>query len=229
MVSSRLLANRALVQSLRPSLYRYASTSAERKAPEVVAKSLLEALPGRDSVTKAGSFTALASVATYLISKEWFVFNGEVWEALALFGAYYIWYSSSKEGASEWFREKRETFRSVLQRARDDHKAVVMERIEHVQQMADVAKTTEDLYAMSKEIAQLEAEQYELKQRSALVKDVKSTLDAWVRYEANQREREQKRVVQSVMDSIKTKVNDPAFQTAYLEQVLQRVDQTVKK
>ena len=61
------------------------------------------------------------------------------------------------------------------------------------------------------EIAKMEAEVYELKQKTGFSSDVKGVLDSWVRHEASVREREQKRLVQSVIGNISKKVQEPGF------------------
>lgn len=95
--------------------------------------------------------------------------------------------------------------------------------------MADIEQVTSSLYAMSREIAQMEAEAYELKQRALFSSEVKSVLDSWVRHEASVREREQKSLVQSVIDNITKRVGDKDFQTAYLNQCLMDVEAMAKK
>ena len=196
---------------------------------------------------KAGSVLLTSSIATYLISKEIYVIDGEFFEVLALFGAYYLWYSGAKDGVVEYFNErqnvsilfflsptssfllscslyqkkktkkkqklmeynKKKTIRRVLNEAREQHKSVVKERIAHISKLDDVVDVTKALFSISKEIASLEAQAYELKQQVAFTSEVKSTLDAWVRYEASVREKEQRRMAEAVIAKVKAELADP--------------------
>ena len=99
-----------------------------------------------------------------------------------------------------------------------DHKAVVQERIDHIGKLSETVNTTEALYAISKvlkskliykEMAKLESEAFELKQKVAFNQEVKATLDSWVRQEAAVREAEQAKLVAQVMEAVKTKLADP--------------------
>jgi F-type H+-transporting ATPase subunit b len=96
-----------------------------------------------------------------------------------------------------------------LEQARADHKAVVQERMDHIGKMSNTVQLTEELYGVAEDILKLEAEVYELKQKSEFTSQVKNTLDSWVRQEAAVREAEQKRLVTQVLENVKTKLQDP--------------------
>ena len=82
----------------------------ERKQPDQVALSLLEKLPGQTLAGKSSSFLIGASVASWLISKEIYIVDAEFFEMICLFGAYYVWYSSGKGAAADYFKEKQDVF-----------------------------------------------------------------------------------------------------------------------
>jgi F-type H+-transporting ATPase subunit b len=117
--------------------------------------------------------------------------------------------------------------KKVLNQAREDHKSVVKERIDHIGKLADVVPVTSTLYDVSKEIAQLEAEAFELKQTVAFNHEIKTTLDAWVRHEANVREQEQKRLVTHLVEQVKAKLTDPKLQQTILNQTIADVESTL--
>lgn len=118
--------------------------------------------------------------------------------------------------------------KGILETARDGHKEQVNQRIEQVGQLKDVVSVTENLFEMSKEMAKMEAEIFELKQQQQLTTDVKSVLDSWVRHEASVREREQKEVAQRVLDQVMNALGDGQVQQRILQQSLGDLDKALK-
>ncbi|KAI8819397.1 uncharacterized protein EV422DRAFT_111027 [Fimicolochytrium jonesii] len=240
-MASRLLANKsalALKQALAPSAPRLAAnvivsarlqqraemaSVPQRPEPKVAAESLIKLFPGEGLAAKSGSVLVTASIAAFLISKEVYLVDAEVFEMACIFGAYYIWYSNGKDGAIEYFNDKKNTIKRVLEQARQDHKAVVQERIQHVGKMSDIVDVTNGLYEMSKDIARLEAEAYELKQRVNFTQQTKSVLDAWVRHEASVRESLQKDLATSVIEKVKAALADKSTQDSILQDSLQQI------
>jgi F-type H+-transporting ATPase subunit b len=152
----------------------------ERKEPSLVATSLLDKFAGDSLAAKSSTVMITASIASYLISKEIYIIDGEFFEMMCLFGAYYVWYSNGKTMAKDYFKGRQDQIKSVLENARKDHSSVVQERITHIQKMSDTVEVTEALYEISKDIAKLEAQAYELKQKVGFTNEVKQTLDQWV-------------------------------------------------
>ncbi|KAJ3282609.1 atp4 subunit B of the stator stalk of mitochondrial F1F0 ATP synthase [Borealophlyctis nickersoniae] len=199
-----------------------------RPDPKVAAESLINSFPGETLAAKSGSVLLMSSVAAFLLSKEIWLFDAEVFEMACIFGAYYVWYSGGKEGAAEYFRERKATIKRVLENAREEHKVVVQERINHIGKMSDLVDVTKNMFEMSKEIAKLEAEAYELKQKVAFTAEVKHVLDAWVRHEASVRESTQKELVSFIIEKIKQDVQDPKLQQTILQQTLEDVAKLAK-
>lgn len=81
---------------------------------------------------------------------------------------------------------------------------------------------------MSREIAQMEAEVYELKQLVALQSEARNLLDGWARYEASVREKQQKNAVQAVIDRVLKEIENEDVQKAILNQALKDVEKAVK-
>ncbi|KAI8847877.1 hypothetical protein BC829DRAFT_444249 [Chytridium lagenaria] len=214
------------IASAKISERNYASDA--KKDPAEAATALINMFPGQTPAQKAGSVLLTSSIAAYLLSKEVYIVDHEFFEMGCLFGAYYIWYSGGKDGAIEYFSERQSTMKKVLEQAREEHKSVVQERITHISKLADVVDVTKALFETSKEIAKLEAEAYELKQKVTFSHEVKSVLDSWVRHEASIRENEQKVLAETIIAKIRNSLTDPKLQTAILQQTLADVEKVTK-
>lgn len=68
------------------------------------------------------------------------------------------------------------------------------------------------------ETAQLEAQAYELEQKTALAAEAKSVLDSWVRYEGQVKVRQQKELAESIIGKIQKELENPKT----LQQILQQ-------
>ncbi|KAJ1672581.1 atp4 subunit B of the stator stalk of mitochondrial F1F0 ATP synthase [Spiromyces aspiralis] len=73
---------------------------------------------------------------------------------------------------------------------------------------------------MSKELAKMEAEIFELNQKVAMTSEIKSVLDSWVRYEASVREQQQKQLAEKVIANVRAQLQDPKVQNSLIEQCL---------
>ncbi|KAK3810873.1 MAG: hypothetical protein J3Q66DRAFT_350412 [Benniella sp.] len=234
----RLLTKSSSVAAVRPLLsaqrsgasfaIRHMATATEEKKPETKAQSILDSLPGNSLVSKTAYVTAFTSAAAYLISKEIYIFNEESLVLFAFAATFGGIVKSAREPFNEWADGHINKIRSVLQKARADHKTAVEDRIDQVGQMKDVVDVTKALYALSKETAQLEAEAFELKQKTALTAEVKAVLDSWVRYEASVREREQSKLAAYMIEKIKADLQDAALQSQILEESINEVERITK-
>lgn len=81
---------------------------------------------------------------------------------------------------------------------------------------------------MAKETAELEKESFELSQRTAIAAEVKSVLDSWVRYEAQEREAEQRQLAKSVIEKVMSSLKDDKTQKQILENALVEIEGLVK-
>jgi len=68
------------------------------------------------------------------------------------------------------------------------------------------------------ETAQLEAQAYELQQRTALAAEAKQVLESWVRYESQVKQRQQRELAESVIAKIQKELENPKV----LQQILQQ-------
>ncbi|KAF9543956.1 atp4 subunit B of the stator stalk of mitochondrial F1F0 ATP synthase [Mortierella hygrophila] len=233
----RLLTKSASVAAVRPMLAAQRSTASvairhmatatsdeKSVSPDSKAQSILDALPGNSLISKTGVVTAFAGLSTYLISQELYIFNEETLVLLAFAATFGGIVKSARAPFNEWADGHINKIRSVLEKARADHKVAVAERIDQVGQMKDVVEVTQALYALSKETAQLEAEAFELKQKTAMTAEVKSVLDSWVRYETSVREREQSKLAAYMIEKIKADLLDPKLQAQILEESISQVE-----
>ncbi|RIA93690.1 hypothetical protein C1645_609807 [Glomus cerebriforme] len=231
----RLLRNpRGLSATLRPlqisqrnvafsGIRRYTASPKDDKQkvePKQKALSIIDSLPGNSLITKTGYITVGTGLVTLAISKELYVFNEETLLVITFASIVTVLYRALKKPVNEWAEEQIGRVNNILRKAREDHKNAVQERIETVGQLGDIVDITKALFAMSKEIASLEAEAFELKQRAAASAEVKAVLDSWVRYEASLREREQKALSSYVIERVKSQLKDPRVQEDILNQSL---------
>lgn len=98
------------------------------------------------------------------------------------------------------------------------------ERITSVESLKQVVPLTEQLYAVARETAQLEHENFLLAQEQAVKSEAKAVLDSWVRFEQQQREKEQGDLVRSVREGIEGRLGDRAFRQQLLEEALGQVE-----
>lgn len=68
------------------------------------------------------------------------------------------------------------------------------------------------------ETAKLEAEAFELEQKTALATEAKTVLDSWVRYEGQVKQRQQKELADSVISKVQKELENPKV----LQQLLQQ-------
>lgn len=64
----------------------------------------------------------------------------------------------------------------------------------------------------------MEAQSYELEQRTAIAAEAKQVLDSWVRYEGQVRQRQQRELAESVISKIHKELENPKV----LQQILQQ-------
>ncbi|KAI3632455.1 hypothetical protein MIR68_009561 [Amoeboaphelidium protococcarum] len=95
-----------------------------------------------------------------------------------------------------------------------------------ITELEDMVK---DIFAQAKQVTKLEADAYKHQQEVEFYTKAKSILDNWVRYETAEREKEQRRIAQEVMDRVMAAVNDPKFADRYLEQCIGDIEQALQK
>lgn len=130
---------------------------------------------------------------------------------------------------TEWADSEIKKVKDILNSVRVKHVADVNERIQAVSQLKDVVPTTKALFSISKETAQLEAENFVLKQQLAVSHEAKSVLDSWVRFEQQQRALEQEQLAKSVIDKVNKSIENPKFQEKVLAEAVTEVERLFAK
>lgn len=242
-MASRLARNAAGLARLRPTLsarpalptlVRMSSTSSSSSStassvpaedPKAKASSILDALPGNSLISKSAILSSAAGLSIYALSNEYYVVNEETVVAFCLIS---VWAGLIKYGGplyKSWAEGQNEKIRGILNAARADHSQAVKTRIEDVQQMSGVVDITKSLFAVSKETATLEAQAFELEQKTAIAAEAKSVLDSWVRYESQVKQRQQRELAESVIAKVKKELESPKS----LQQILQQAVADVEK
>lgn len=117
---------------------------------------------------------------------------------------------------------------NILNGARAKHTEAVQSRISSVEQQKDVVGLTQSLYSVAKETAQTEKEVFELRQKTALASEVKAVLDSWVRFEAAEREQEQKLLAESVIRKVQDALKDDKLQKQILDNAVAEIENLAK-
>lgn len=205
---------------------RYLSTPVE---PKQKANSIIDALPGNNYLSKTGILATSAAAAIYGISNELVIIHDETilvvtFSAFAALVAKFV-----APLYTEWADGEVKKVNDLLNESRTKHVSAVKERIDSVSQLKNVVATTKQLFAISKETAQLEAESFEKKQVIAVATEAKSTLDAWVRFEQQQRQLEQEQLVKSVLDKVNKEIENPKFQEKVLAEAVTDIEKLFAK
>ncbi|KAK4458603.1 ATP synthase subunit 4, mitochondrial [Cladorrhinum samala] len=224
------IAPRALpaVSTLVSSRSSSSNTPAQQD-PKSKAQSLIDSLPGSSLLSKSAILSSAAGLSIYAISNEYYVVNEETIVAVCLLT---VWGSLIKFGApmyKEWADGQNEKIKNILNSARADHTQAVKTRIEDVKQMSGVIDVTKSLFEVSKETAKLEAQAYELEQRTALAHEAKAVLDSWVRYEGQVKQRQQKELAASVIAKVQKELENPKVLQQILQQSVADVEKIVSK
>lgn len=239
-MASRLARNAAGLARLRPTTARpalpslAAYTSARLSSttpavpaedPKVKANSILDAIPGNSIVSKSAVLSSAAGLSIYALSNEYYVVNEETVVAFCLIS---VWTALIKYGGplyKSWAESQNEKIKNILNAARADHSQAVKTRIANVEQMSGVIDITKSLFAVSKETATLEAQAFELEQKTAIAAEAKAVLDSWVRYEGQVKQRQQRELAQSVIAKVTKELENPKA----LQQILQQAVADVEK
>lgn len=76
----------------------------------------------------------------------------------------------------------------------------------------------------TQETAKLEAQAYELEQKTAIAHEAKSVLDSWVRYEGQVKQRQQRELAESIIAKIEKELESPKTLKSILDQSVADVE-----
>ncbi|KAG8908608.1 atp4 subunit B of the stator stalk of mitochondrial F1F0 ATP synthase [Tulasnella sp. 403] len=238
------MASRLAVKSLRSSLVRPSAVAtvprvaaiqsrglSDKKTeqpPAERASAIINSIPGNSLVSKTGTVVLGTGLTAAAISSELYVVNEET-VVLAGFLILITYIAKSiQQPYSEWAEGHINRIRDVLNAARARHTSAVTSRIDAVSDMKDVVDVTKGLFALSKETAELEAENFVLQQQNAVNAEVKQVLESWVRYEQQAKESEQAQLTQTVIDNVMKSLSDEKTQRDILLDAVKEVDALVK-
>ncbi|KAI0029957.1 ATP4, subunit B of the stator stalk of mitochondrial F1F0 ATP synthase [Vararia minispora EC-137] len=237
-MASRIVANSIKASASRamrphaaavlPQLVQARAMSTNPPPPER-ASELINKMPSQPGLlTKTGAAILGSGLIATAISQELYVMNEETIIAVGYLILFTYIGKAIAGPYKEWAEGHINRVREVLQGARAEHTQAVKERIDAVQQLKDVVSVTEGLFKLSKETAQLEAHAFVQRQKVQLAAEVKAVLDSWVRYEQQEKEEEQARLVKTVIDNVLKTLNDEKTQKEVLTWAVSEVEQLVK-
>ena len=178
-------------------------------------------------ITKTGFLTVGTAALATAVSKELYIFNDESVILICSSLLLYLVAQLGAPGYNEWVNSVAQQQSTLLSSARQEHKEAVQERIDSVGEMRNVVEITKNLFEVSKDTAKVEAEVFQLAQKVEFAAEAKTVLDSWVRYEASQRQREQKQMADSITAKIREEIKNPRLQQQLLQQSLADVDRMV--
>jgi len=161
----------------------------------------------------------------FALSNEYYVFNEESVVAICLISVWIGIFKYVGPAYTKWADGHITRMKDVLVEARQRHKSLVQDRIDSVGQLAGVVDVTKSLFAVSKETAELEAQVYELEQKTKLAAEAKTALDSWVRYEGQVKAQQQKDLAETVVANVKKELENPKV----LQQILQQSVEDAEK
>ncbi|KAH9970949.1 ATP synthase [Lactifluus volemus] len=227
----RASSSRARPHAVVPQILstRTMSSPSSPPPPAERATEIIDKLPSHPSlVTKTGTAILGSGLLATAISQELYVFNEETVIAVGTFILFGYIAKSIRMPYKEWAENHIARIKGVLDGARAEHTQAVKDRIDEVGQMKDVVSLTEGLFTLSKETAQLEADAFVRRQRVALAAELKSVLDSWVRFEQQEKENEQARLVKSVVDNVLKNISEERTQRDVMAWAVSEVEQLVK-
>lgn len=218
--------------SVSPVGLRYLATKAPKPAkvdPKAKASTLIDAIPGSNSITKSGVVATITAGTVYAIAEGLYVVNAESLLVVTFFSFVYLIAKTVAPMFGEFATKRVASVSKILNAARAGHVQAVKDRISQVANLKDVVSTTKALFEMSKETAALEAESFALKQNVDVAKNARSVLDSWVRYEAQVRQMQQEQLSSTVISKVQKQIKDPRFQDKVLAESLSQVERLFAK
>ncbi|KAH7124062.1 hypothetical protein B0J11DRAFT_530599 [Dendryphion nanum] len=216
----------SITTSITPA--RYAS-NVPSEDTQKQARSIVDSIPGNSYVTKAATLSAGAGITAAAISNELYVVNEESIVAISLITIFWAVAHYAGPAWSSYAQQQVDKVAGILNAARADHTTAVKQRIESVQELGGVIDITKILFEVSKETAKLEAQAYELEQKTAIASEAKAVLDSWVRYEGQVKQRQQRELAESVIAKIEKELDNPKVLKQILDQSVADVERIVSK
>lgn len=197
--------------------------------PKEKAESIIKAVPGTQWLSKTGVLATAAAGTIYAISNELLIIHDET-ILVCTFSAFLALCAKFVAPLyTEWADGEIKKVKDILNESRTKHVLAVNDRIESVSKLKNVVSTTQQLFQVSRETAKLEAESFQFKQQIAVANEAKATLDAWVRFEQQQRQLEQQQLTKSVLEKVNSEIANPKFQERVLAESVAEVEKIFAK
>ncbi|KAI4122309.1 MAG: hypothetical protein LQ338_005897 [Usnochroma carphineum] len=239
-MSSRLIRSAIGARPLRPSTIaralptssitlnqaRFAS-NVPSEEPSKRAQSIIDSLPGSSLISKTAILSAGTGISIWAIANELYVVNEETVVMLATLSVFWAVAHYGGPMYKDWAEGQINKIKNILYSAREEHTLAVKKRIDSVKQLGSVVEVTKQLFEVSKETARLEAEAFELEQKTALAAEAKSVLDSWVRYEGQVKQRQQKELAETIISRITKELENPKTLQQILNQSVADVERIV--
>ncbi|KAF2468136.1 ATP synthase subunit 4 mitochondrial precursor [Lindgomyces ingoldianus] len=216
----------AITAQIAPARY---NSNVPAEDPKKKAQSILDSIPGNSFVSKAAVLSAGAGISVAAISNEIYVVNEESIVAISLLTIFWAVAHYAGPAWSDYAQTQVDKIKGILNAARADHTAAVKQRIESVQDLGGVIDITKTLFEVSKETAQLEAQAYELEQKTSIAHEAKAVLDSWVRYEGQVKQRQQRELAESIIAKIEKELENPRVLKQILDQSVADVERIVSQ
>ncbi|KAI9662145.1 MAG: atp4 subunit B of the stator stalk of mitochondrial F1F0 ATP synthase [Alyxoria varia] len=207
--------------------YQSGSPQPPQTDPKSKAQSIIDSLPGNSLVSKTAILSSGAAASIFAISNEIYVVNEESVLLFAFLSVCWGIYNYGGPAYSAWADTYKDKMADILQSARKDHKQAVQRRMDSLGAQGEVVETTKNLFEVSKETAQLEAQAYELEQKTALAAEVKSVLESWVRYEGQIKQRQQRELAENVIAKVEKDLENPRVLKQILDQSVAEVENSM--
>ncbi|KIW93381.1 uncharacterized protein Z519_05986 [Cladophialophora bantiana CBS 173.52] len=209
------------------SVRHQSSSNVPSQDPKKTAQSIVDALPGSSLASKTAILSAGAGISIWAISNELYVVNEESVIAFCLLSVFYGIFKYTGPMYKDWADGQVQKIKDLLNEARINHASAIKERIEDVKPLSNVVEITKQLFDVSKETARLEAQAFELEQKTALAAEAKNVLDSWVRYEGQVKQRQQKELADSIIAKVTKELENPKVLQQILNQSVADVEKLV--
>ncbi|KAF2096930.1 ATP synthase subunit 4 mitochondrial precursor [Rhizodiscina lignyota] len=197
--------------------------------PKKKAQSIIDSLPGNSAASKIAILSAGTGLSIAAISNEIYVVNEESIVAFCLLTVFWAVTTYGGPMYAQWANGQTNKIKDILNAARQNHTEAVKARIDNVKDLGNVIDVTKTLFEVSKETAKLEAQAYEMEQKTALAAEVKSVLDSWVRYEGQVKQRQQRELAESVIAKIEKELENPKVLKQILDQSVADIEKIVQQ
>ena len=188
------------------------------------ANGLLDLVPGNSLLTKTGVVATGVGVAAVAISKEYLLLHPETIVLGAFAGMVVFLHQQLSPVVANELDTRADDIRKQLNVAGEQRKASLLSEIEATKGTTEVVAITKELFAITKDVATLQAQIRERELRRAIGAQFKAKLDYIAQLEAQKRILEQQKIVDNLRARISEAIQDPKFQTAVLTKCISDIE-----